>query len=70
MTADQVPSWNNVINVRVALLAASPLGSTQVPAVAPVFNLLGTTVTAPLDSRSRRVFTMDITVRNAVVTGN
>jgi type IV pilus assembly protein PilW len=70
VTADQVPSWNNVINVRVALLAASPLGAGQVPAVAPVFNLLGTQVTAPLDTRSRRVFTMDITVRNAVVTGN
>jgi len=70
VTADQVPSWNNVLNVRVALLAASPSNTTTVPAVAPTFNLLGTNVTAPKDTRSRRVLTMDITVRNAVVTNN
>jgi type IV pilus assembly protein PilW len=62
-------TWNNVLSVKVALLVASPLGAVQPPTVAPSYTLLGTTVTAPIDSRSRQVFELTVSARNAV-TGN
>jgi type IV pilus assembly protein PilW len=65
VTADQVADFNTVMSVKVALLAASAPGSAK-SAVARVFNLLGTTVTAPLDTRARQVFEETIAVRNAV----
>lgn len=71
VTADQVPvnalDFNQVVSIRVALLAASPPGSAAVPvpAVAPVFQVLGTAVTAPIDNRLRKVFDVTITARNA-----
>jgi len=69
VTADQVPivgpsGWASVISVKVALLAASELNAVQPPAVAQTFNLLGTTVTAPRDSRARQMFEMTIGLRN------
>jgi type IV pilus assembly protein PilW len=74
MTADQVAafvgtgasSFNSVMSVRVAVLAASPPGSAAKPATAPTFSLLGTAVKAPIDTRLRRVFDITITVRNSV----
>lgn len=66
VTANQVADWNTVVAVRVAVLSASPAGSAQRPAVAPTFNLLGTTVTAPIDTRMRKVFDVTVTLRNAV----
>jgi type IV pilus assembly protein PilW len=66
LTADQVVNWPQVASIRVAVLAASPAGSVPAPTVAPVFNLLGTSVTAPVDTRSRQVFDTMITVRNSV----
>jgi type IV pilus assembly protein PilW len=65
VTADQVVNFNTVMSVKVALLAASAPGSAK-SAVARTFNLLGTTVTAPLDTRARQVFEETIAVRNAV----
>jgi len=65
VTADQVADFNTVMSVKVALLAASAPGSAK-SAVARTFNLLGTTVTAPLDTRARQVFEETIAVRNAV----
>lgn len=65
VTADQVADFNNVMSVKVALLAASPPGAGRVPNPAP-YNLLGTVVTAPLDSRSRQVFEETIAVRNSL----
>ena len=69
VTADQVTDFNRVISVKVALLMASPPGVPAVltPAAAPTFPLLGTTVTAPADTRLRKVFDMAITARNAAL---
>jgi len=65
VTADQVADFNTVMSVKVAVLAASAPGSAKT-AVANTFNLLGTTVTAPIDSRARQVFEETIAVRNAL----
>jgi type IV pilus assembly protein PilW len=66
VTADQVGNFNTVMSVKVALLAASAPGSVHQPAVAATYNLLGTVVTAPIDSRSRQVFEETIAVRNSL----
>jgi type IV pilus assembly protein PilW len=66
VTADQVIDFNTVMSVKIALLAASAPGSANPPAVALTYNLLGTTVTAPIDRRSRQVFQETIAVRNAL----
>lgn len=65
VTADQVPDFNTVMSVKVALLAASPPGSAK-SAVAATYTLLGTTVTAPIDTRERKVFEETIAVRNSL----
>jgi type IV pilus assembly protein PilW len=67
VTADQVTgaNFNNVMSVKVAVLAASPLGSVPIPAAAATYTLLGTQVLAPRDTRSRQVFEITITVRNS-----
>lgn len=66
VTANQVTNWDSVVGVRVAVLSASPAGAAPKPPAAPTFNLLGTTVKAPVDTRMRKVFDMSITMRNAV----
>lgn len=65
VTADLVLDFNTVMSVKVALLAASGPGSAH-PTGAKTYNLLGTTVTAPNDTRSRQVFEETIAVRNAL----
>jgi type IV pilus assembly protein PilW len=65
VTADQVPDFNTVMSVKIALLAASAPGSTH-QSVANTYNLLGTAVTAPIDSRERQVFEETIAVRNSL----
>jgi type IV pilus assembly protein PilW len=65
VTADQVADFNTVMSVRVALLAASAPGSAH-PTGAKTYDLLGTSVTAPNDTRSRQVFQETIAVRNAL----
>jgi type IV pilus assembly protein PilW len=59
--------FNQVISVKVALLLASPpqTSAIAIPTAAPTFNLLGTTVTVPMDNRLRKVFDVTIDVRNA-----
>jgi type IV pilus assembly protein PilW len=66
VTANQVIDFNAVMSIKVALLAASAPGSANPPAIANTYNLLGTTVTAPIDRRSRQVFEETIAVRNAL----
>jgi type IV pilus assembly protein PilW len=66
VTADKVLDFNLVMSVKVAVLAASPPGAVSPPAVAPTYNLLGTTVTAPIDTRTRKVFEITVAVRNAL----
>jgi type IV pilus assembly protein PilW len=65
VTADQVPDFNTVMSVKIALLAASAPGAGR-PSTPVTYNLLGTIVTPPADSRSRQVFEETIAVRNAL----
>lgn len=73
VTADRVvptvANFNQVISVKVALLLASPplVSAVAVPATAPTFSLLGTTITAPKDSRLRKVVDVTIAARNATL---
>jgi type IV pilus assembly protein PilW len=64
VTANQVPDFTEVVSVEIAVLAASPTGSVAAPTTAQTFNLLGTTITAPKDTRLRRVFVKTIGIRN------
>src|SRR5579872_2224204 len=65
VTADQVNDFANVVSIQIALLAASPPQTGQALSPVPqIYNLLGTQVTAPVDSRKRRVFTVTIALRN------
>ena len=67
VTADAVPDFDQVVSIEVAVLAASPPGSSSGPPIAGrTYNLLGTTVTAPTDNRIRQVFQMTIALRNSV----
>jgi type IV pilus assembly protein PilW len=69
VTADQVANFDQVVGVKVALLAASQpsVAAVQNATAATVqsFSLLNTTVTPPLDARLRKVFETTIAVRNA-----
>ena len=65
VTANLVPDFNTVMSVKVALLAASAPGSAH-PTGGKTYNLLGTLVTAPNDTRARQVFEETIAVRNAL----
>jgi type IV pilus assembly protein PilW len=66
VTADQVTDFNTVVSVKVAVLAASPANlATPIPGAPLTFNLLGTSVTVPNDTRKRRIFTTTVTVRSA-----
>ncbi len=66
VTADQVTDFNSVMSVKVAVLAASQPGAVKPPATALTYNLLGTIVTAPIDTRARQEFEVTIAVRNAL----
>lgn len=61
---DAANEWASVVSVRVALLVRSDLNTVPLPAAAPVYNLLGTNVAAPRDTRLRQVFTTSIGLRN------
>ena len=65
VTADQVPDYTSVMSVHIALLAAGPPGSATLGAsAARPYILLGTQVTAPIDTRNRQVFDVTVGVRN------
>ena len=70
VTADKVATlgitqdFNSVIDVKIAVLLVGPIGSSVAPTAVPSFSLLGTTVTAPIDTRLRTVFTTTYTLRN------
>lgn len=70
VTADNVSNWNQVVSVRVALLVDSNPGAIPVPTAAPIYKLLDTNVTAPDDTRLRRVFVSDIYIRNEQPAGS
>ena len=65
VTANQVVDFNNVLSVKVALLAASAPGAGRA-APGTTYTLLGTTVTPPNDTRARQVFEETIAVRNSL----
>jgi type IV pilus assembly protein PilW len=69
VTADAVPDFNQVVSVKVALLVASAPGTRVVatPTAAPTYSLLGTTISAPIDTRLRKIFDTTITVRSAAL---
>jgi type IV pilus assembly protein PilW len=64
LTADQVTDFTTVMSVQIAVLAAGPVGSATLPTAAKTYNLLATTVSAPIDTRIRQVFTISIAARN------
>jgi type IV pilus assembly protein PilW len=64
-TGYQFVEFNCVISIKIAVLAASPLNATQLPQAAQTYSLLGTTVTAPIDTRERQEFEMTISLRDA-----
>lgn len=66
-SASGMNQWNNVVSVRVALLMRSPIGAVPQPATAQHYELLGTTVYAPKDTRLRQVFTTTIGLRNRLL---
>ena len=61
---DATGEWSNVVSVRVGLLVRSDAGAVPMPKTAPTFNLLGSTFTAPKDTRLRKIFTATIALRN------
>jgi type IV pilus assembly protein PilW len=65
VTADQVNDFGTVVSLKIAVLAASQPG-TGMALPHPAFNLLGTQVTVPADSRTRKVFQITIGLRNAL----
>ncbi len=56
--------FNCVVSVKIAILAASPPGAVPLPKTARTFKLLGTIVTAPIDTRIRKVFQTTVSLRN------
>ena len=64
VTANNVADWSQVVSVKVALLLRSNLNAVTQPAAAISYPMLGTNVTAPLDTRLRQVFTATIGIRN------
>jgi type IV pilus assembly protein PilW len=65
VTANQVTDFSTVMSIKVAVLAASQ-ANTGAPLPQAAFNLLGTLVTAPADTRKRKVFQVTIGLRNAL----
>ncbi|MBL6750109.1 MAG: PilW family protein [Nevskia sp.] len=59
-------TWNCVANVSVALLVSSPTGAVPVPSSAPTYSLLGTSITAPKDTRQRTVYQITAALRNSL----
>jgi type IV pilus assembly protein PilW len=64
VTADQVTDFNTVVAIKIAVLAASPPSGKQVAPAQP-YNLLGTQVTVPQDTRTRKVFDITINLRDS-----
>lgn len=63
LTADQVPNWEYVIAVQIALLARSP-GNVDTVAAANTFDLALVNVTHPEDRLLRQPFSATLTLRN------
>ena len=53
-----------MISVKIALLVASPPGAVPMPTQARTYDLLGTHVIAPIDTRMREVFETTVSLRD------
>jgi len=62
--ADAVTDWTSVYSVRLAFLIEGDAGSAGLGSV-PTFDVLGTIVTPPVDTRQRHVYEMTVALRNA-----
>jgi type IV pilus assembly protein PilW len=62
--AAEVIDFNTVMSVKIAVLAASQPGAVPKPAANQKYVLLGNTVYAPADTRSRQVFEITVSTRN------
>lgn len=65
--ADQVSNWNQVNSVRVGLLIEGPPGSGIADHNPTQWDVLGTQVTVPEDTRLRHVFVMTVNLRNVTL---
>jgi type IV pilus assembly protein PilW len=65
--ASLVSNWANVVSVRLGFLVEGQLGSVPLPATAPSYSLLNSTITVAPDTRMRHVFTMTINTRNSTL---
>lgn len=65
--ASSVTSWNQVNAVRMGYLIEGPVGSANYGSNPTVWNVLGTTVTVPRDTRLRHVYVMTTSIRNATL---
>jgi hypothetical protein len=63
---DAAGAWPSVVSVRIALLLRSDMGAVTLPAAASTYNLLSTTIAAPLDTRLRQFFVTTIGLRNTL----
>jgi type IV pilus assembly protein PilW len=66
LPANLVLDFDSVLSVKVALLAASAPGAGHPAIAGTTYNLLGTVVSVPADTRSRQVFEETIALRNAL----
>lgn len=64
-TAGNVTNWSNVYAIKIGFLFEGALGSGSPQANPTQFNLLGSLVTVPSDTRLRRTLEMTISLRNA-----
>jgi type IV pilus assembly protein PilW len=62
--AQQVIDFNTVMSVKIAVLAASQPGAVPKPGSNQSYQVLGNTVFAPADTRSRQVFEITVSTRN------
>ncbi len=67
VSADDVGQWTQVNSVRIGFLLEGALGSGIVDSNPTQWDVLGTTVTVPKDTRLRHVFVMTVNLRNVTL---
>ena len=65
--ASLVSDWTQVNAVRMGFLIEGPIGSAAYGSNPTAWNVLGTTVNVPRDTRLRHVYVMTISIRNATL---
>ena len=67
VNASAVTNWAQVYAVRMGFLIEGPPGSAPPGGNPTAWNVLGTTVTVPADTRLRHVYVMTLSIRNATL---